>query len=119
MYTMKWHRELTIEKWREFGTSKQILMIANELNRAANFAQRNDEAETTNALERAFELLDLTVSIGIRKNMLRELLRFREILSLQYISKTRSAEDIGSSQKVLLSLNGEAYNLLHDGGHSG
>lgn len=112
MYALKWHRELTVEKWRAFGMTKQILMIANELNRVENAIKKADEKEAMNGIERAFELLDLTISIAPRKNMARELLRFRELLALQYVEKRKSPGEVYVLQKVLLSLCGEAYRLL-------
>jgi hypothetical protein len=112
MYKLKWHKNLTIEKWNNFGTTKQLLMIANELNRAEHSARKDDEKEVINALERAFELIDLTVSVTCKKNMVRELLIFREMLALQFIKKKKSGAEINSLQKVLLSLNEEAYKVL-------
>jgi hypothetical protein len=112
MYALKWHRTLTVEKWRNFGTTKQILMIANELNRAENCVKKNDTEEGNNAFERAFELIDLTVDSVSEKNFVRELIRFRGLLALQYIKKNKSAKEINTLQKVLLSLSGEAYRLL-------
>jgi hypothetical protein len=114
MYIMKWHKELTDKRWQEFGTAKQILMIANELNRAENCVRKDDGDEARNALERTFELLDLTIGIMSRKNMVRELLRFREMLALQYTKRKKHAEEISGLQRILLSLNCEAYKLLHN-----
>lgn len=114
MYALKWHRTLTVEKWRNFGVTKQVLMIANELNRAEHSTVGGDFEEATNALERALELVDLTVDSASKKSVVRELIRFRELLALQYIKKEKSAVEIGALQKVLLTLNGEAYRLLAD-----
>ena len=112
MYKLKWHKNLTIEKWNDFGTTKQILMIANELNRAEHSARKDDEKEVINAIERAFELIDLTISVACKKNMVRELLRFREMLALEFAKEKKSAAGINSLQKVLLSLNSDAFKVL-------
>jgi hypothetical protein len=114
MYALKWHRTLTADKWRNFGITRQILMIANELNRAEHCIEKNDTTEGINALERAFELIDLTVDTVSRKNIIRELIRFRELLAGQYIKKEKSPKEINALQKALVSLNGEAYRLLAD-----
>ena len=87
-------------------------MVANELNRAKNWIIKGDLEEVINCYERAFELLDLTISLTTRKNLLKELLRFREMLAVQYISKQK---DIALNQKlfnVLLSLDKDSYNIL-------
>jgi len=92
-------------------------MVANELNRAKNWIIKGDLEETNNCYERAFELLDLTISVVTRRSLLKELLRFREMLATQYISSKNAVHkerDKLVNQKlfdVLLSLNKDSYNL--------
>jgi len=112
MYKLKLHKNLNRKKWQTFNRYQQILMVANELNRAKNWIIKGDLEEVINCYERAFELLDLTISLTTRKNLLKELLRFREMLAVQYISKQK---DIALNQKlfnVLLSLDKDSYNIL-------
>ena len=109
---LKQHKTLTEEKWAQFPFYKQLLMIANELNRAKNWIIKGDSEEVRNCYERAFELIDLTVSVSVRRKALRELLRFREMLAEVYIKKQL---DLKLNQKlfhVLLLLDKDAYNLL-------
>ena len=109
MYKLKLHRNLNRKKWQTFNRYQQILMVANELNRAKNWIIKGDLEETNNCYERAFELLDLTISVVTRRSLLKELLRFREMLATQYISKEK---DNLLNQKlfdVLLSLNKDSY----------
>ncbi|PIP12195.1 MAG: hypothetical protein COT45_00530 [bacterium (Candidatus Stahlbacteria) CG08_land_8_20_14_0_20_40_26] len=111
MYKLKLHKNLNRKKWQTFNRYQQILMVANELNRAKNWIIKGDLEETNNCYERAFELLDLTISVVTRRSLLKELLRFREMLATQYISKEK---DNLLNQKlfdVLLSLNKDGYNL--------
>ncbi|MFA6924289.1 MAG: hypothetical protein WC223_08555 [Bacteroidales bacterium] len=56
-----YHKNLTVEKWSVYSKAQQILMIANELNRAKNMPEKNKINETNLCYERAFELIDLTV----------------------------------------------------------
>ncbi len=107
MYKLKFHKNLDIEKWNKFSKSQQILMIANELNRAKNRFLKNDLEEVINCYERAFELLDLTINLTTRKNLLKELLRFREMLALQYLN-SKNPEDI----KKNIVLNQKLFNIL-------
>jgi len=112
MYKLKLHKNLNSEKWASFDKSRQILMIANELNRAKNWIVKKDLEEVSNCYERAFELLDLTISLTIKRTLQKELLRFREMLALQYIDKQK---DLNRNQQlfcVLLSLDKDSYNLL-------
>ena len=62
-------------------------MIANELNRAKYMFRKKDVHEMKQALERAFELIDLTVEHA-RQNLRYELLRFREVLAMFYVNET-------------------------------
>ncbi|MCK4257133.1 hypothetical protein KAX35_09610 [candidate division WOR-3 bacterium] len=113
MYKLKLHKNLGIEKWSTFNRGKQLLMIANEINRAKNWMQKCDSEEVMNSYNRAFELLDLTISVINEEHMLRELLRFREILGFQYISEKKDLEINAKLLKVLISLNKGSYNLLN------
>ena len=113
MYKLKLHKNLDASRWCTFPQSQQILMIANEINRAKNWIKRGDSKEVKNSYERAFELLDLTISITNEKNRLKELLRFRELLGAQYIAKKN---DININKKlfeVLVSLDKNSYASLN------
>ncbi|MFN3533553.1 MAG: hypothetical protein ACK41Q_13765 [Candidatus Brocadia sp.] len=88
-------------------------MIANELNRAKSWLIKNDHEEVTNCYERAFELLDLTVSIVKKENLLREMLRLREVIGNEYVKKKRDLRTTETILKVLISLDSESYNLLN------
>ena len=112
MYTLKLHKNLTKERWQTFGETKQLLMIANELNRAKNWIKKKDIEETMSAYERAFELLDLTISITTDANRLKELLRFREFLGFYYQCKEKKIDFADKLLRTLLSLDKQAYQVL-------
>ncbi|MDO8735015.1 MAG: hypothetical protein Q7K21_07640 [Elusimicrobiota bacterium] len=114
---LKYHKTLTKDKWSKFPVFRQILMIANELNRAKNWLDKNDLEETKNCYERGFELLDLTVSTTSNKNSVKEFLRFREVMAEQYMDITTKKNTEQSSKlsvlyDTLLLLNKDSYNLL-------
>jgi hypothetical protein len=86
-------------------------MISNELNRALNCLKSDHQADAEKCYERAMELTDLTVDDIRWKNGLKELLRFREVLSELFLSR-----DIRLNQLILsmiLLFNVDAYNMLH------
>ena len=86
-------------------------MISNELNRALNCLASNHSLDAEKCYERAIELTDLTVEDQRWNNGLKELLRFREVLSDLYLSK-----DIPMTRLILSTLllfNVDAYNMLH------
>jgi hypothetical protein len=76
---------MTTEKWFSYPGYQQILMIANELNRAQNALEKGDADNAVHAWERAFELTDLTAADSKNGRLLKELLRFREMLGETFI----------------------------------
>lgn len=74
------HKDLTAERWQTFSFCEQMANIGSEVFRAMNWRQKNREYSRL-ALERALELLDLTLETSIRsKSRLKELARLRETL---------------------------------------
>jgi hypothetical protein len=79
-----WHKTLR-ERFIGFPKHQQILMAANELNRAQNLM--DDPKEYHYALERALELIDF-ISGDLRwQGSLRELRRAREFTAMLYAAK--------------------------------
>lgn len=77
---MLYHRELTPERWQKFSFCEQMANIGSEVFRAISWRQKNREYSRL-ALERALELLDLTLETSVKsKSRLRELARLREVL---------------------------------------
>jgi hypothetical protein len=112
MYPLKLHKNLTPEKWAGYSKGQQILMIANELNRAQNWLEKQQYDEVNHCYERAFELTDLTVEDAKWAGGTRELLRFREILGGLYIQQMKDSALNQMAYKALIRLSSEAYNLL-------
>ncbi len=110
MYALKLHASLTKEKWESYPISQQVLMIANELNRAINCLKGNHPNDAEKCYERAMELTDLTVEDSRWRRGLKELLRFREVLSELFISKNIDLTRMCLTG--LLSFNSEAWNML-------
>ena len=109
---IKPRKVLTIEKWQQFPFYKQILMIANELNRAKNWLSKKDFQEVKGCYERALELADLTVDVLIDKRYLKELLRFREVLAEMYIDNEFAEKQNNKLITVLLLFDKDSYNIL-------
>lgn len=76
---------MTTEKWFSYPCFQQLLMIANELNRAQNSLEKGDPENAVHAWERAFELIDLTTEDRKNQRFLKELLRFREMLGEVFV----------------------------------
>ena len=111
MYPLKLHTHLNPEKWASYSKTQQILMISNELNRALNCLISNHQPDAEKCYERAIELTDLTVEDQRWGEGLKELLRFREVLSDLFL--TQDIDLTRHSLSALLLFNAEAYNMLH------
>ncbi len=80
------HAELDIRRWEGFSLDQQILMIANEMNRAGKLFAPGDRRRLRNSYARVLRLADLTVSAQARPPLRRELLRWRDLAALLYVS---------------------------------
>ena len=82
---MTQHASLTPERWAGFGRDQQILMIANEMNRAGRLFGPGDRTRLANAYERVLRLADLTAEAQPSRSLRRELLRWRELAGALYL----------------------------------
>ncbi|TPW14397.1 MAG: hypothetical protein FD129_1090 [bacterium] len=80
------HANLTTERWSRFTLGQQLLMIANEMNRAARQYDPSARSSLRLSLERVLNLVDATVSATIRPGLRRELLRWRDLVAREYIA---------------------------------
>lgn len=96
------HASLTIERWSAFSLDQQILMIANEMNRASKLFAAEDRERLRSGYERVLRLTDLAVAARPRKNFRHELLRWRDLVAAQYISPDPSAEAHRDALRALL-----------------
>lgn len=101
---MTQHAELSGERWAHFGLDRQLLMIANEMNRATQLMSPDDERSRRLAYERVLRLADLTVEVNARRSLRRELLRWRDLVAELYISSTADPSAHRSALRALLQL---------------
>ena len=110
---LKHHRTLDAAAWAKYSKTQQILMIANELNRAGNWLIKNDLTEVKYCYERALELIYLTAGDLHQPGKTRELMRLKEILANHYAHKTFNPKQNAALIKALLLLDPPAWMLLH------
>jgi hypothetical protein len=79
------HGSLSAERWSQFSLDQQVLMIANEMNRAAKLMAPEDRERLRNAYERTLRLADLTIQANSRRGLRRELLRWRDLVAALYV----------------------------------
>jgi hypothetical protein len=56
------HKTLSPEKWQSLGLNQELANIGSEVSRIIHWREARDESEAENALERALELVDLTLT---------------------------------------------------------
>jgi hypothetical protein len=76
---------LDASRWSAFSRDQQVLMIANEMNRASRLFRPDDRGRLANAYERVLRLADLTVECQPSRLLRRELLRWRELAGSVYL----------------------------------
>ena len=102
------------EKWREFSQEQRVLNVASEFSRVQSGLEAQDAASVQSSLERALELIDLTVEEAVREEslaFLKELLRLREGLAEFYIRKDRALDELRALYQALLDLLAGVHNL--------
>ena len=114
MYQLKLHKSMTVDRWQKHSFGHQILMIANEMNRAGHWIVKNGSVERTGCYERAIELTALTIEVALQTpRRLRELCRFKEMLCRLYSLEQPSAIANSQLQEALVMLSPESYEAVH------
>lgn len=101
---MSQHRALDADRWKTFPRHQQLLMIANEMNRAANLMGEHDAVSRRLAYERVLRLTDLTVQAHPRPALRRELLRWRDVVAALYLTDTAEPVAHTGAFRALLQL---------------
>ncbi len=73
------HKELAQGRWFQIPFLEQMAHIGGEVMKAISWKRKNHDY-SIKAIERALELIDLTVADEKNKKRLREILRLREVL---------------------------------------
>lgn len=93
---MSQHSGLDAERWSQFDLDSQILMIGNEMNRATRWVDAGRLDALRRGYERVLRLTDLTVACHRRATLVRELLRWRDLVAALFVSdepdRTRHAD---------------------------
>jgi hypothetical protein len=116
---LKHHTTLDPEKWQGYTLGRQIIMIANETNRAIHWLVHDDTAEANRCLERAIELLHLTIGLPHGRGRHRELARLEEVLlGFRYLAKA-TVRELRMAQEALIAMSPESWRMLHASSQGG
>ncbi len=75
------HQELAAGRWFRLSLAEQLGNVGSEVSRALSWQERGNVDYCRRAVERALELLDLTLADGRHRGRLREIARVREVLA--------------------------------------
>ncbi len=109
---MAQHASLSPDRWSSFSLDQQILMIANEMNRAGKLMGPLDRGRMRAAYERVLNLTDLTARVQHKTTLRRELLRWRDLVAELYISPDPDASSHAALFRCLLRFTPEASKQL-------
>jgi len=99
---MTQHASLSPERWSAFNLDQQILMIGNEMNRAAKLIRQESRTNLQQSYERVLRLVDLTIEVNPRPTLRRELLRWRDLIAELYISPEPDPDQHAAAFRCLL-----------------
>ena len=105
---MAQHESLSPERWSSFSIDQQILMIANEMNRAGKLVEPQDAGRRRASYERVLNLTDLTVLVHSKPTLRREMLRWRDLAAELYVGATADPPRHAMAFRVLLQFTPEA-----------
>lgn len=101
---------MTIERWSQFSKDKQLIMIANEMNRFKHLSEHPEAAYESYCT--TLELTDLTLSINTGLSFRIELARFRELfadIEVQNMKNEERRQFLEKLQQTLLELHPLSY----------
>lgn len=101
---MKYHQDLTPERWQKFNLFEQMANIGSEVFRAISW-RKKDKKLSKLAFERALELFDLTISDPKNKNQLKEICRAREVWVDYFIGNNEYSSTDQSWQNYFYAFN--------------
>ena len=109
---MTQHASLSPDRWRSYARGRQILMIANEMNRASKLLGPEDRGRFLGSYERVLALTDLTVQVSESRSLRRELLRWRDLVAEHYVAPQADPRAHAAAFRALLQLDPEAWRQL-------
>lgn len=81
------HKNLAAGRWFKLSLCEQMGNVGSEVGRAVNWQKKGNNEQRERALDRAFELMDLTIADSRWKTGRKELCRAREVLADAFYGK--------------------------------
>ena len=75
------HKNLAAGRWFKMTLAEQLGNVGSEVGRAADWNRRGNASQRDKALDRALDLLDLTIADSRWRDRLKEIIRVRHLLA--------------------------------------
>ena len=96
------HQDLAAGRWKQMTLIEQMANIGSEVERALNWKAKNNDPFCQKAVDRALELLDLSLESTQNFPRLKELARTREVLVDYFFGDNQYRSDERSWRKYFL-----------------
>jgi hypothetical protein len=96
------HGSLSPQRWAQFTRDQQLMMIANEMNRASKLMAPEDRERLKSAYARVLQLTDLTVAVRQERGLRKELLRWRDLVARLWLGPDGDADAHRQAFRALL-----------------
>ena len=93
------HKDLAAGRWKQLSFLEQMANIGSEVERALNWREKHNADYCRQALERSFELIDLTLDSVKGFARLKELARLREVIVDYFLGTNQFVSTEGSLRK--------------------
>ncbi len=106
------HAGLAAGEWARHPLGRQLLMIANEMNRASKLVIAADSNRLRTSYERVLALTDLSIAASPRPAVRRELLRWRDLVGALYLAPAADRHAHARVFRALLQLHPDTWRQL-------
>jgi hypothetical protein len=89
------HPTLAAGRWQTFSLVEQLANVGSEVERALNWSAKNNQEYSRLAIDRALELLSLTIADPRHRHRLKEITRLKEALLDYFLGDN----EFGSTEK--------------------
>lgn len=96
------HKELAHGRWFTFSLMEQLGHVGSEVDRAIHWSKKDDITASRNAIDRALDLIDLTLADARWKGRRGEVCRMREVLCDRFYGDNAYHSTDESLQKYFL-----------------
>lgn len=97
------HQQLTNGRWQQFSLMEQLAHVGSEVDRAAHWMHRGDVVSSQRSIDRALELIDLTLDDQRWNTRRKEIVRAREVLCDHFYGDNEYQSSTESLQRYFFS----------------